>query len=469
MRTCYRTILLSWIFLLPGLACAASLEEERGALETGYREKLIALAASCEKRDLPKEAQITHEWRKETPSDQIRLYVPSYPRELVPADPLQDMDAIWQKEFYDLRIEYADALFQLAKKCAAQKQGSFAWQLAHETLRENPEHEVARKLLGYLKFRGIWCTPYVRDQLVAGQVWHAKRGWISKGQAARVEKETDSDLAKQHDIRQVWKVRSEHFNVTTHDTASNGVELSEQLERLHTVWRQLFIGYLASDGELQKWFAGNANRPKSEVHQVHCFRDQDEYNAALIADQPRIGITIGIYLDHRHAAYFFAGHEQTINSVHHEGTHQLFQESRKTMPDIAAKANAWIVEGIAGYMESWQDDGDSVLLGGSDSGRMPAARKRLLEDNFYVPLAELSRLGLPKLKAEANIAMLYSQSSGLATFLMHAEHGKYRDPLVRYLQGIYLGTADETSLEKLSGVSLSDLDSEYRRFCSASK
>ena len=34
---------------------------------------------------------------------------------------------------------------------------------------------------------------------------------------------------------------------------------------------------------------------------------------------------------------------------------------------------------------------------------------------------------------------LYSQSSGLAAFLIDGEQGRYREPLVRYLQAVYAG------------------------------
>jgi glycosyltransferase involved in cell wall biosynthesis len=104
----------------------------------------------------------------------------------------------------------------------------------------------------------------------------------------------------------------------------------------------------------------------------------------------------------------------------------LFQETRPVVGDVARSENFWAVEGIACYMESLAQHEGYYTLGGMNAGRMPAARHRLLEDNFYVPLAQLVRahgledlvevLGpLPhgrslSLMKGADVALLFGQS-----------------------------------------------------------
>ena len=39
-------------------------------------------------------------------------------------------------------------------------------------------------------------------------------------------------------------------------------------------------------------------------------------------------------------------------TMYHKATHQLFQESRPVSPEVGHRANFWIIEGIAMYMES---------------------------------------------------------------------------------------------------------------------
>ena len=97
-------------------------------------------------------------------------------------------------------------------------------------------------------------------------------------------------------------------------------------------------------------------------------------------------------------------------------------------------------------MESLTPHEGYYTLGGANAGRMPAARYRLLEDKFYVPLAELVQMGMQKIQHDPRIAQIYSQSAGLADFLMHDAGGRYRDALVRYLEAIYSGRATAGTL-----------------------
>jgi hypothetical protein len=136
--------------------------------------------------------------------------------------------------------------------------------------------------------------------------------------------------------------------------------------------------------------------------------------------------------------------------------------------------NFWIAEGIAAYMESLVEHDPPVIagldrarrvtLGGDNEGRLPAARYRLLEDGFYVPLAQFCTLGMNELQKHPDVAKLYSQATGLATFLMHYDGGRYRPALERYLIAVYSGQDDESTLAKLAGCSYAQLDREYRQF-----
>lgn len=167
-------------------------------------------------------------------------------------------------------------------------------------------------------------------------------------------------------------------------------------------------------------------------------------------------------------AYFFAGDDQEPGTVYHEATHQLFQESGPVVANVARKENFWIVEGIACYMESLaaHDDEHYFTLGGANAGRMAAARHRLLEDKFYVPLAELVHVGMDSLQHDSRIAKLYSQCSGLADFFMHDGNGRYREGLMRYLAAIYSGRATTRTLAEATGTNYETLDRQYREFMS---
>jgi hypothetical protein len=309
----------------------------------------------------------------------------------------------------------------------------------------------------------------------AGNVWHAKFGWLKRGDVARYEAgerrsgsawiSAEEDARRRADLKNGWQIRSEHFSITTNDSLEAGVVLAARLERLWHAWRLLFVEYYATSADLKNVLAGAAAAPKqTKPHEVTLFRSKEEYVAALRAAQPRIEMTLGIYFDDRRHSYFFAGNEQYDGNIYHEAVHQLFQESRRVPLKVGRKNNFWIVEGIALYFESLAVHNGYVTLGGVDAGRLAAAQHRALVDNFYLPLAELTRLGTEALQHDPNLPKLYSQSAGVTTFLMQAESGRYRPAVVRYLDAVYANKAGADTLSKLTGQSYDQLDLAYREF-----
>jgi hypothetical protein len=190
--------------------------------------------------------------------------------------------------------------------------------------------------------------------------------------------------------------------------------------------------------------------------------------AALRQRQPRIDETLGIYFDTNREVHFFDGRGQDPGTVYHEAVHQLFHESRSAARHVGGQANFWIIEGIATYFETLTEHqtefaGPYFTIGEMTAGRLPAARQRLLTEGYYVPLEELTRLGKEGVQEQPDLAKLYSQAAGQAAFLMDAEGGRYREPLVRYLAAVYAGRDEPDTLAAESGRSFEQLDAEYRR------
>lgn len=369
----------------------------------------------------------------------------------------------------------AAQVFEAARQAAKRHEASAAYRLAYESLHYDANFEPARKLLGYVKFRNEWRTPFEVHQLSAGKVWHARFGWLPADYVSRYENgeryyrgrwmASDVEAKLRADISQGWRVESEHYSVLTNHSLEAGVELSQRLERLYAVWSQIFAGYVIDNAELERRFAGKAPRSRGiKQHNVVYYRMRDEYNSALRKQQPKIDITLGIYFDTERTAYFFAGDDQDAGTLWHEATHQLFSESRPTARDVGRKHDFWVIEAVACYMESMRDhpDEDFVTVGEPDAGRLPAARQRLLEDHFYVPLAELVTLGMSDLQADPRIGKIYSESAGLATFFLQADGGKYCEPFVEYLRAVYEGRTGNNTLPDLMGRTFAELDDEYK-------
>jgi hypothetical protein len=97
---------------------------------------------------------------------------------------------------------------------------------------------------------------------------------------------------------------------------------------------------------------------------------------------------------------------------------------------------------------------------------MPAARTAVVEQEFHMPLAELTGLGRGDFQAHPQLATLYAELAGLADFFMNGEAGRHREAFVAYLTRVYDGTADPDTLARLCGGSYADLDAAYRRHVS---
>jgi tetratricopeptide (TPR) repeat protein len=464
-------------------ASADDIDDRLAQNAAQYTSQLEQLADWCDARQLTAEAKQTRGWRHDVPPFELVYYRPP----IAAGSLLLDADVAasaetrdWHKQFAGLRKSQADALFGLAREALQGKRTSLAMLLVNHALRENPDHPAARRILGYQLHQQQWLTPFQAARQRAGQVWHDKYGWIPQRLVDRyaageryakgrlISAEQDQRLHASIDTG--WEIETEHFHLTTNHSLEAGARIGGLLEEAAEVWEQLLAGYVWSPVELARMFDGGP-RPTAarRKHEVIVFRDEQQYRQALRGEIPEEVRTTGIYISRRRAAYFFvepadASAKPDDSTLVHEGVHQLFSESRKPPPNIGREQNFWIIEGIACYFESLRVAPDRMTLGGASPLRLENARYRLLEEAFYVPLAELTAMGMNDLQRDPNIAKLYSQSAGLTHFLVHDQQGRYRDALVAYLSAVYSGRDRPSTLAELTGVEYGELDQQYRKF-----
>jgi len=380
-----------------------------------------------------------------------------------------------------------------AQRAGRKGEAATALRLATEAVHHDPDCEPARRALGYERHDGHWLTPYQLRMAKRGLVWHGQFAWIAPDDLPRYESgerksrgrwiSAESDARRHAHIAKGWQVRTDHFQVTTNHSLEAGAELAGKLEQLYQVWQQLCGDFSLDHGDLVARFEkGRAPSYRSRPFQVIYHRTQAEYNAALQSRQPRIAETIGIYFDRQREAHFFhpgepasvGRNDATRNAttrndatLYHEAVHQLFQESVRAQREIGQTNNFWAVEGIATWFESLRyhvDDRSGVhfTIGEPDAGRLPAARRRLLDEGYHVPLAELVTLGKNDLQTREDLVAIYSQSAGLATYFMATPDRRGR--FVEYLRQIYANRAEANSLSEQMGKSYAQLDAEYREF-----
>lgn len=470
---------IAFLLLLPCAAHGQDLFKAAADQSDRYVQQLEELAKWCDGEGLSEQAVKTRAWLRR--HDPNRIYVAVLPEPIGPPELPEGAPpkvAQWNERFWQLRRQQATALEALARRSVRADRASLAFSLILAAIRENPDHEGIRRILGYQKYQGGWHTLYEVNKLRAKQVRHPKFGWLPRDYVRRYEEGmrysgkwiTAAEDAKLHgDIQSGWDIETEHYSIRTDHSLEAGVALGDKLEQLYRVWKQLFVRYFASEAEVTELFGGKNRRtgPPGPKLQVVFFRDRNEYNEALRPAYPNIGISIGLFDESTRRAYFFAGKDYEDRTMYHEATHQLFHLSRPVAPNVGRQANFWIVEGVAMYMESLHEEDGFHVLGGLDDPRMVAARFRLLNDDFYVPLSELNGYGMQQLQTDKRIGTLYSQAAGLTHFLIHHDGGRYRDALVQYLQLVYTGRDNPQTLAQLTGVSLGELDTQYRKFIEA--
>ncbi|MBT6847104.1 MAG: DUF1570 domain-containing protein [Planctomycetaceae bacterium] len=397
------------------------------------------LAAKCDALKLPQQATITRQWIVAQRRDQRVVYPFQTKDYFKPLAGDSQLKQFWWASFMKLRRARADHLFQQAK-VLAQAEPAQSYRLLHEVLHEDYRHAAARKILNYSDSTVFLLQP----KPIRAKTRHAYTDW---------------------EANDYYRVSTPHFDIYTDSKPADGVKIARQVERLYSVWQQLFVEFWCDTAVLAERFNGS-NKPlyARKRHQIILFSSREEYQGFF---KRRTGATVnsvGFYAAEQKHSFLFVSDPPKASTWLHEVTHQLFFELGAQVPDVAAGQNIWAIEGVAMYMESFREHGHFVTVGGFESYRLQFARYRKTVDQFYLPLQQLTALGNSQLSSHVEIRRLYSQCVGLAHFLMDADNGKYRDPFFQLLRKIYTNTSTAGTLRQLSGRSFEELDAAYAKF-----
>jgi hypothetical protein len=264
-------------------------------------------------------------------------------------DTMDEDERPWRVEFATLRREQADALFALAQHALRQRAYSLSYELTLDALRENPDHEQARRILGYQRHNGHWRTTYAVRQVRVGQMDTERFGWLPKSYVERYQQGerrfrgrwmmADEERRLRGELRKPWRVTTEHYTIDTSHSLEAGVRLGRRLERLYNVWHRVFVRFYADDAELKLMFAGRRARGgggNSRRMRVVFYADREQYKRALRGQIPADIETTGFYWGEQRTAFFFGSPDPDYRTLYHEATHQLFSESRPTVANVGA-------------------------------------------------------------------------------------------------------------------------------------
>ena len=462
------------------------LHEQYAQRRAEFEKAMGELADTCEAKGSVSDAERIR--RLSVPLDEQTQNVDDLPTEVQPDIPVNapPFEQEWRTRLRKLQTDYAQDLYSLSRRAIHAGLPSFAFDLVREVAFQNPDHAMARKMLGFVRYEDGWTTPFQASMQRRGFVWHPKFGWLPRTHVERYENgeryynghwiSAEREAAIRSDFRNAWEVRTEHFEILTDYSLERGVELGVALEDFHRFFMREFAAFFSTPQQIEALFdAGSANpRETDDRHVIHYYRSREEFISRLKPKQPNIEVSNGLYMPADRTAYFYHDPDKldtNMETMFHEVTHQLLGESTRRPVDAGLNANFWIIEGIACYMESFDRTDGRLSVGNPLHPRIHWARVRVLEEGFYVPMQKFTSLGMNQFQHAGDVPTLqryYSQATGLTHFFLQYEEGRYRDALISYLTEIYSPDARVRAriqgLDQLTGVSFSELDQEYKAY-----
>lgn len=403
------------------------------------------------------------------------------------------------EEAVAIRLGTARALFAIAGRAAASKVHRFA--LADRCLRgvleRDPNHAEARRLLGFLPYRGGWATPHAVDLMERGYVLHPTFGWVeadwvphldrgelpgeftSTGKARSWLPASEADELHRSFSRG-WQIKTApHFEIQTDVRLADAVAFGRRLEDLHELFLSQFADLIGPDLPLARRAANRDQKPVATTirHQVAYFADKAEYvdyfKTHFFQDE---SLSLGYYMPPSQArlfpktkprSYFYRDDANAIAShatLYHEGSHQILFETARNGAIDEKRPNYWIWEGLGTYFETVtpQKDG-SILVGGLVGPRIALARQ-LSEADELEPLKDFLAMNKPEFNAQEDDAVYrnYAQAMALAVFLLHGEDGRYREDFLDFVADAYRGR--RVSLPERLGVASPTLATQFRDY-----
>ena len=376
--------------------------------------------------------------------DPARQYIFMPPAEAIaPPDDASDLQQSFHKRFAEVRKQHADALMELAGEAADSELGAESYQLLHEALAHDPEHEKARAVLGFRQ--------------------HEELGWVRSAKPTQARLSRTRQKTMGWDKGTYWEINSPHFKIYSAAGEQAGLHLAEELEQTYWVWRQVFFDYWSGPRQIQRWLAGDAaDKSSSKQYQVILFRDKHQYVSDL-AEVDNIQVSSGYYEESKRASFFYWDRDPPVENWRHEIVHQLLQENAGINKSVAQRGHAWLVEGIAMYFETMLPQDRYVTLGGFDATRFQYARLRCKREGFFTPMQELDSIDRQSLQAHPDAARLYTQASGVSQFLFNGQQGRYRNGLLRFVRELYRDRRVKSTLAD-STLPLDQLDRAYQEF-----
>jgi hypothetical protein len=367
----------------------------------------------------------------------------------------------------------ASELFELAQRAAKSVPPRYV--LAGECLRavleRQPDHAEARRLLGYVPYRGGWARPFAVEQFREGYIDHPVFGWVPEDWKPHLERgELPSPPSRGGQVRWLptgeadrlragwkppWHIPTEHFVIETNVPLAETISFGRRLEAFHDLFMALMADVQSDNSPLARRFrdphlVGEPTTKPQNRHLVYYFASKDEFVAYLTPKYGQgIERSLGFYQppkkgSERVPAYFFRdpdGELPVTANLYHEVSHQLLFETAGANRYTQNAGNYWVFEGLGTYFETVEPQPDGSLeVGGRVGRRMEEAIRSLVDHGRTIPLDRFVAYDEATFsRDDPAIFLRYQQAMALTTFLMQWHDGAYREGFLDYVRDAYRG------------------------------
>lgn len=250
------------------------------------------------------------------------------------------------------------------------------------------------------------------------------------------------------------QVETSHFSIFSTADESTTRQVAEDLERSFWVWTQLFFPLWEASAQVTAAFSEQepgetvvdfleSNRPRLTTRrqfQVVLLKDVEQYRKTLEAEGSGIEQSTGFYSDKLRTIFLYGSDSEAAETRRHELTHQLFREATRSslgQTTPGDRTDFWLVEGIAGYMESLSMGDRVAMVGGWDASRLQFARYRVLAGGDLMSPAELMKDGHQEAQQRSDLVRWYSHSIAHVHTLMDGGDDQARHWLYQRLSSLY--------------------------------
>ncbi|MEM7230803.1 MAG: hypothetical protein AAF517_01425 [Planctomycetota bacterium] len=375
-----------------------------------------------------------------------------------------DADALMKslaKKESDADKKHAAQLYDFALKSFKFGLYSRSFDLLHQVLElapdpKNSTQKKAQKILGFTYDRKSkeWISTWTKNQ--RKKYYLTDEGWVLKKDKKKwdggqrkikgkwVSKEREHSIRTRNEYNP-YQVETEHFVVKSNLGRKEAWEYALLLEDFNAAFYRFFIGYYDQVEGAKLLFKRGAGKK----HQVYVFPDRKKYLIHVKENQGNTKLLLesaGFYSqgDQISRFYWSENVSSTLDTLYHEVAHQLFAETKPGSRGGNA-GNNWIVEGIASYVETWENKNGKWYPGRKTDTHHFAQTIRFLKQASPGWLEAFVAKGHEDFHGNER-GLNYSLGCCLCHFFLHYDDEVYKEDFIRLLSGYYAGKLSRTSL-----------------------